>query len=670
MIIVPGNSSLGRNFDAAISFYNYKSTPFNGKSDGTGLNTLTITKQTVVGNACNNVKVGYIVVQTRYAVSEYVNTSYFSACIENGTCQYGTLRFGGYCACWSGAWGRSCTMDTATPASNNPNAWDQNIPNIKSIYQYDLDAANYVKPFYYDWANHPTCPILANWGTVNATVTKDIPTLNKAFFKDARLNIYVSQHMVNARADGVAFLNDNTLNKTNPQCTYPISNDISKQVVNCTDVWYFNIPWTTASKCGWNSVQQDGFLVLRGQVIIQNIEWLSNVGEWREIQSVLRIKLRFQQYVQVTVAQDPSVFSTKGLNAAITKQIVAINLGSPALVELVTVYNYPYMLTNGDLTLTPPGKVALYTYTQVQQCNVTLNQNCRQRWDASMKLTTETCTLNGDYRMSWNTACPSFLTQVDCPLLPADVATYVNFSLTSENFCAEVSVDVGLVGNVVSYSDSAYSNLKSAFIVGRTAYFLVSVNSELNNKGVLPYVASSAIVTFSSTALVSVTVTPKPAGTLIYRLFENGATANFTSTSYGDLKTNCVSLPAPGPNQVGFSFVFSSELSSGLTKNGQQTFTVSATVKVTYSNSAGKKRGVLAQDGTNDNTYSADFTPDVSGNTDTTQTSTATSSGSGSGSGSASSSQSSSSAVASSSTTSNSVIVIASCLLLALGLLI
>jgi len=57
MIIVPGNSSLGRNFDAAISFYNYKSTPFNGKSDGTGLNTLTITKQTVVGNACNNVKV-------------------------------------------------------------------------------------------------------------------------------------------------------------------------------------------------------------------------------------------------------------------------------------------------------------------------------------------------------------------------------------------------------------------------------------------------------------------------------------------------------------------------------------------------------------------------------------------------------------------------------------
>jgi len=269
-----------------------------------------------------------------------------------------------------------------------------------------------------------------------------------------------------------------------------------------------------------------------------------------------------------------------------------------------------------------------------------------------------------------NTACPSFLTQQDCPLLPADVATYVNFSLTSENFCAEVSVDVGLVGNVVSYSDSAYSNLKSAFIVGRTAYFLVSVNSELNNKGVLPYVASSAIVTFSSTALVSVTVTPKPAGTLIYRLFENGATANFTGTSYGDLKTNCVSLSAPGPNQVGFSFVFSSELSSNLTKNGQQTFTVSATVKVTYSNSAGKKRGVLAQDGTNDNTYSADFTPDVSGNTDTTQTSTATSSGSGSGSGSGSSSQSSSSTVASSSTSSNSVIVIASCLLLALGLLI
>jgi hypothetical protein len=557
-------------------------------------------------------------------------------------------------------------MDTATPASSYANAWDPTVSNIKNIYTYDLDSANTGKSFYFDWANHPTCPNLSNWGYVNSTVTKDIPNLDSAFFKDGRLDIVVSQHFVNGRADGVAFLNDNTLNKTNPQCTYPISNDIAKQVVNCTDVWYFNIPWTTASKCGWKSSQQDGFLVLRGQVIIQNNEWLGNTfAEWRLIQSVLRIKLRFQQYVQVTVAQDPTVFSTKGLNAAITKQIVAINLGSPALVELVTLYNYPYLLSLGDLTLTPPGKVSNYTYAQVQQCNVTQNQYCRQRWDATMQLTPETCTLTGDYRMSWSTACPQNVAATDCPLLPADIPTYVNFSLTSENFCAEITVDVGLVGVVASYSDAAYSNAKSAFIVGRTAYFLVSVNSELNNNGALPYVPSSAVVTFSSTSLVTVTVTPKPAGTLIYRLFENGVTANFANTSYGDLKTNCVALPGNGVNQVGFSFVFSTELAKNLTQNGAQTFTVAATVKVTYANSAGKKRGAQVQAGTNDQTYSADFTPDTTSTSDTSSGSSNTVSSSNTG-----GSSSSSSANVPSSSTSNGLVVIASCFFLLISLLI
>jgi fibro-slime domain-containing protein len=666
VVIVPGNSSLGRTFDASINFYNYKFKPFNGKTDNVGSNTFTITKQTIAGNACNNVKVGYIVVTTRYAVSEYINSTYFNLCFNNVSCQYGTLRFGGYCACWSGAFGRSCGMDTATPANSIANAWASSVPDIAGIYTNDLDSANGVRSFFYDWANHPTCPTLSNWGAPSDLITKDIPNLDAAFFQNSRLNIQVSQHMVNLRADGVAFLNDNKLNKTNPQCTYPISNDISKQVVVCTDVWYFNIPWTTANKCGWTITQQDGYNVYKGQVIIHNFEWITNITQWRIIQSVLRIKLRFQRYVQVTVAQNPTVFSTKQLGAAITKQIVAIDLGSPALVEIVTVLNYPYKLSLGDLTSFPTGKVANYTYTPFD-CTVTAGQQCRQKWDALMQLTPETCTLNGNYRMDWTTACGAGLDSVTCPLNTGDLPTNVQFTLQSENFCAEVTVDVGLVGTLTSYLDNTFTTKKNAFIVGRTAYFLVDVNSDINPSGA--YNPATAVVTFTRTQLVSVTVKQVSSAT-IYRLYENYLTANFTGTSYGDLQTQCTSITVAATNQVGFSFVFSTQLAAGLDKNGQQSFTVSATFQVTYNNANGK-RGLLASSGDNSDTSTTQFDVDPTPPTDSTAaTSTGATSTGATSTGATSTGATTTQQQSTSTSTSNTYVIVASCSFFLISLLI
>jgi hypothetical protein len=258
--------------------------------------------------------------------------------------------------------------------------------------------------------------------------------------------------------------------------------------------------------------------------------------------------------------------------------------------------------------LTPPGKVQNFTFAYTD-CNVTQGQECRQRWDSTIQLTPTTCTLDGQYQLSWSTACGAGLSGTTCPLLTTDIPTSVNFSLTSENFCAEVTVDVGLTGTLTSYSDNAYSTASSAFIVGRTGYFLVTVNSELNPPGV--YNPATAVVTFSSTALIAVTVR-QVSTTTIYSIFSNGTAANFASLNQTDLQTNCVQITNSDPSKVGFSFVFSTVLNSQLTTNGQLTFTIGATVQVTYT--GGSKRGLLqGAASTNPGTYStnADLMPDT-----------------------------------------------------------
>jgi len=99
--------------------------------------------------------------------------------------------------------------------------------------------------------------------------------------KIKKLNIWVSQPLTNNRADGAAFLNQPNLNKSNPDCTYPKSNFIHKEVRKCLDLWHFDIPWTSASKCGWTIIDEEGFKVYKGQVVVHNHEWLAGIQDWR-----------------------------------------------------------------------------------------------------------------------------------------------------------------------------------------------------------------------------------------------------------------------------------------------------------------------------------------------------------------------------------------------------
>jgi len=251
-----------------------------------------------------------------------------------------------------------------------------------------------------------------------------------------------------------------------------------------------------------------------------------------------------------------------------------------------------------QFTLTPEGKVASIANT-FNDCTATKESvECRQRWQFSLTLTERTCTLDGAYRVNYTTICSTGASASECPLTAADGPAGVDFTLRSENFCAEVTVDVGLVGSMETYQENTFTTKRTAFVVGQTCYFLVKVDSELNAGKATP------VITFSKTVLKTVTVRQQGTGTIPIRLYEDYKVAVFdaTTTPSVDPKTNIAVISRTLGNEIAFSFVFSTEISAALQQNGQLKFTVGAEVQVTYAN--GKKRQEAAADASS---YSADI---------------------------------------------------------------
>jgi len=396
--------------------------------------------------------------------------------------------------------------------------------------------------------------------------------------------------MVNGRADGAAYLNDINLNSSHPYCVYPISEYIFKEVDGCKDIWRFSIPWDLASQCGWDIVDSDGYRIYRGQVIIQNHEYLSNIQDCRFIQSVLRIKITFQLFVQVNLSS--VTYNQPNLNSAITRQIVSIQLGQAACLQLTTTLNYPYELSNGDLILTPQGKFLNHTFVgAVESCSGT--DVCRQRWTACLNLANGTCDLDGSYAMNFTQICRSGNNQ--CPLSESEKDAIIDFTLTSENFCATISIDIGLTGTIKSYSDSTFQTEKTSFVLGQKACYLITINSDSNSS---PYNPKTASILLSSTQLTSVTVR---VNSNIDRLFSS-------SNSSNDFGTNFQTIQQSQGNSVGFCFTYSVTLINNLNCTGTVTVTIGAEVSVEYTSSSNSngKRDVLASSGSDTSAQSTD----------------------------------------------------------------
>jgi len=169
--------------------------------------------------------------------------------------------------------------------------------------------------------------------------------------------------------------------------------------------------------------------------------------------------------------------------------------------------------------------------------------------------------------------------------------------LKSENFCAEILVDVGISGNVKSYEDQTFTaaQVKTSFIVNRRVYYLAQVNSDLNTPSDPDnYNHATAEVQFDFVEVLNVAV-KFTNGTLLY-VYENKVAVNYAAKGQADFKTLCQvhtdKLPgnvALGHNQVGFSFVLTRELAAP-PKNQKTTIRVIADLRVTYLNTSKKRQ--------------------------------------------------------------------------------
>jgi hypothetical protein len=316
-----------------------------------------------------------------------------------------------------------------------------------------------------------------------------------------------------------------------------------------------------------------------------------------------------------------------------------------------------------------------------------------------LNLKRDTCTLDGVYTYNFTVNCGECcLTNCSLSSNPADYFFNVEFRLRSENFCAEIVVDIGIAGNIRSYENDSYVGAKAAFTVKTRAFYLIKVNSELN----LPKAANGTVdpdlydpsnpghvVSFSKVELVRVVLVSENGSELI--IWNNKAAVDYSKTPDKiDYKTLCQShtTKAGGANlpenSVGFSFVWSREVAN-VPRSKKLSLLVRATVQVTYSNIS-KKRYILQTTGSDETGFNqtSDIDDDGTGPdttlpttdviTDTsvtsaTATGTATSATSATATGTATSATSASQ-VPTSSDTGDSFVLIASLMILIIALLI
>jgi hypothetical protein len=494
-------------------------------------------------------------------------------------CGKGTSRFGGYCACWSGAYGKNCTMDSAVPHKIIPTPWKNvnlgDYLNLDQAYQSEIN-------FEMDFTGH-SC---SNFVNVQFLHTLAPPLLDRASFESGKLSMSVSHPIVNGRAESVVYLN---FNHSIKDCIYPTSDYISKRLSGCRDVFDFSIPWNRASKCNWEIYREETHVVYCGKVVLQHTEWMENIKEWRFTQSMLRIKIRFQLFVKIEVGS--VVVNKPEITAAITKQSVNINCYDvlPALIELTTLINYPYKLrTDFALSLTPAGKVAS-SELDYTDCSGVEGSDCRQKWRTALTLTESTCTLDGNYQLSFTQICVPGFSQ--CPLREADSKVVIDYSLTSENFCAEISIDISLTATIRIFEDAAFSIPRTLFMVGQRAYFLVTVNSNLNQ--------DTNIIDFSQIKILTVLVRGE-ASDLPTLICEKGLPSNDT------VAVNIEIHQGSNSREIGFSFDFTNELTQILLiPNGKRSFITSVELEVSYQNKKRFAFEILASD-TEKSTFSTE----------------------------------------------------------------
>lgn len=343
------------------------------------------------------------------------------------------------------------------------------------------------------------CPLVS----LSATSVTAPPTLNPAgtFFNNDTLFLEIDSPVVEGRLD----TNITIQNAKFRLCRYPgqyWSNLLDN--TGCANRFVAAIPWSVAKLCGWkinHATNVTGSqLIFNGKILVtqrEDLGLIGNQGLIRVVRNAFGIMIAFQTHIMlsVTISVDTSPpvvvplslqtlqqsyepewrSSAKATDifAAITRQEFIAGPPRGAFIGVVTKLDPGRRLINPVLTGLPPGirVVAITELTQAGECSDP-DDFCVQLWQIQLAIDSA-CSLTGTYQLRFTKDCiGGAKSKTEC--VPSLVN--IQLSVTSENFCAVVQLDVNVNATFVAALDPDFSNM--GILAGnRDGYFRAIVKS-------------------------------------------------------------------------------------------------------------------------------------------------------------------------------------------------
>merc|ERR1712072_34842 len=230
-----------------------------------------------------------------------------------------------------------------------------------------------------------------------------------------------------------------------------------------------NISWSVARDCTTSRTETATEIVFDGDIEVKQVETLNAIrgtAVTRDVMTGMAYEVRFPKEITLTSGQ-VQVFSPILVIAAVTEQDFQSDT-TQGTAQLFTSVQWPFMLTSATINSTNNATVAITNSSN----NCPADAACETTFDFS--LDPNSCSLTGDYQLSFTFQCNPLYTGSDCPL--QGEAGNVLFTLTSGDLCAVFAENVDLTGSLISYLND-YTTARDAFIINQASYWQAKVSS-------------------------------------------------------------------------------------------------------------------------------------------------------------------------------------------------
>lgn len=273
---------------------------------------------------------------------------------------------------------------------------------------------------------------------------------------------------------------------------------------DCYDTYTVDVAWANlVTECARGEEGgASGFVTFTCKIEVdakETLDPIRSTGLTREVHNEMPFIVKFPKQVTASVS-NLSAFQPPNVLAAVIRQVVELDVSAvtdiDAKITLFTSTQWPFYLDTATMQVNSiPALITQDSFVNSVHCNdpqvtdapnPTVNDAlaCSQQWILDLQVdATQLCEIDGDYQVEFNARCqPSFLGQTDCPLVQDDQGQIqnvftVDFTIDSENFCAQVVDTVDVAATLASFKDHAHAVAATNYIQGQTAYFVTKVSS-------------------------------------------------------------------------------------------------------------------------------------------------------------------------------------------------